>query len=232
MPTFKTTHNTVMHQSAFPGGRLEGCRRLTRITPGPGCSPATAGGPTEAGSPGACKPACQSFPGRTDQATAHHVKLPFPEPKTRTAREPPTEGSRVPTLAVSPRSNRKTIRGSAVPACRVTPHPASRMVEPLRLWVAPSSQSPPPEPSTGSGMAGTGLGASLTSSSRSPAAMTRRRGPMPRQPDLSTSAPEPTARDSRTYLDLRAPPRTHPLCARPAPTAKATPLHPDQPISS
>lgn len=79
-------------------------------------------------------------------------------------------------------------------------------------------------------MAATGLGASLTSSSLPPAAMTRRRGPMPRQPDLSTSAPAPRARDSRTYLDLRAPPRTHPLCASPAP--KATPLDLDQPIRS
>jgi hypothetical protein len=101
--------------------------------------------------------------------------------------------------AVSLRSFRKTFPGSAVPARRVTPHPASPMVEPLRLWLAPSPQSPPPEPSTGSRMAGTGLGASLTSSSRPAAAMTRRRGPMPRQPDLSTSARAPTARDSRTY---------------------------------
>lgn len=77
-------------------------------------------------------------------------------------------------------------------------------------------------------MAGTGLGASLTSSSLPPAAMSRRRTPAPRQPDLSAGARAPRPRTVAPSPTCAPPPRTHPLlrpprpsCPRPRPLPRA-----------
>lgn len=162
MPTFKTAHDTVFLQSGFPEdesyrsarGRDTGVQpRHHSHTKFPVLS-STAGGPT--GSTWVCKPRpiCQSLAGRTGQASERHMTLPFPEPKTRTACEPPTEGSRAPTPP-RPSDLHPGSRGSPPDASPRIPRPLG--LRPLLLWVVPSPQSPPPEPSTGSGgMAGTG----------------------------------------------------------------------------
>lgn len=169
------------------------------------------------------RPAGLSQEGRSGQRASREAPSSGTK-DARGAREPRAEG----TLAPSGDFDPGRLPGPAVVVSH-PPHPPRTQrplrSRPLRLWVARSPQSPPPlSPAQEAGMAGTGLGASLTCSSLPPAAMTRRRGPMPRQPDLSTGARAPRARDGRTFGDLRAPaPDTPTSALAPPRLPKATP---------
>lgn len=145
MPTFKTARDTVVLQSGFRGD--ESYRSSPRDAgvqppePQPLQSPALSShhrGPTGVGLTGGL--ASLSLPRRKAcQASARHAKLPVPEPATRAAREPPTEGTLAPTPPPSLRLPPGKASGAAVPARR-SPRPPSVPLgsRPRRLRVAPS----------------------------------------------------------------------------------------------